>query len=420
MQIKDVAKTTGLSVKTIRFYEERGLITPKVEYRNGRNYREYRESDIEQLNMVAVLRKCLFSIDQIKTMMDHPELTPDVFTEYRIALMTQRELLNHLAEKAETLDPETLEGPEVLARKLTTTASPLPLPHTDTSPHFGRFDPETPEERQAAFVKWQKKYKYRHIRRWLPVAVTVLVLMVMTGVRATERMNVNLEEFIYTKQMLEQDAIGYVRSLSDNDLHVESMVAEWLFYRDATYGLYTTDNSLLEQPESIPNGKEEDMSPEEVLGSVMNNRFRSTFMGDKPRLQNAMKKWVEKSPNLEFRSVEIRSNVFCQTMACAIPVEIKEKPYYLVIYFRQSPVVYALRDMAVWYLFAVFVWGLVFAFSASKGYGFRVHYLRAYGPRGTWNNAIIHIDEKTGEGTMLTQQYNGISSLMRSNNQEKK
>ena len=117
--------------------------------------------------------------------------------------------------------------------------------------------------------------------------------------------------------------------------------------------------------------------------------------------------------------MEIRSNVFRQTMACVIPVEIKENPYYLVIYFRQSPVVYALRDMAVWYLLGAFVWGLVFAFSTSKGYGFRVHYLRTYGPRGTWNNAIIHIDEKTGEGTMLTQQYNGISNLMRSNNQKK-
>ena len=157
MQIKDVSKETGLSIKTIRFYEERGLIHPKLEYRNGKNFRDYREEDIRQLQMVAVLRKCLFSIDQIKTMIDHPELTPDVFTEYRIAVLTQKELLNILAQKAEALDPEALDGPETLARRLTITAKPLPLPAMDMDPHFGKFDAETPEKRQVAFLKWQRQ-----------------------------------------------------------------------------------------------------------------------------------------------------------------------------------------------------------------------------------------------------------------------
>lgn len=419
MQIKDVVKTTGLSVKTIRFYEERGLITPKVEYRNGRNYREYRESDIEQLNMVAVLRKCLFSIDQIKTMMDHPELTPDVFTEYRIALMTQRELLNHLAEKAETLDPETLEGPEVLARKLTTTASPLPLPHTDTSPHFGRFDPETPEERQAAFVKWQKKYKYRHLRRWLPVVVTVLVLMIMTGVRINHQMNFNLELFFETKTTLEQ--MDYVITANIQQHGANCYGERWYFYDDTTYGLFTTSGELLPQAEELiylPS-QEKSANVEQIILDVLQDEFGRAIRGNKSGLQNAMKEWVEQEPNLSYRRVDIRSNVFRQTMACAVPIEIKETPYYLVIYFRQSPLLYSLKGMALWYLCAAFFWGLVFAFSTSKGYGFRVHFMRAYGPRGTWNSAIIHIDEKTGEGTMLTQQYNGISNLMRSDNQEK-
>ena len=87
MQIKDVSLETGLSNKTIRFYEERGLIHPKTEYRNGKHFRDYREEDIETLKMVAVLRKCLFSLEQIKTMLDHPEQTPDVFTEYRLSLI---------------------------------------------------------------------------------------------------------------------------------------------------------------------------------------------------------------------------------------------------------------------------------------------------------------------------------------------
>lgn len=419
MQIKEVSSLTGLSIKTIRFYQERGLISPKTEYRNGKNYRDYQQEDIETLNMIAVFRKCLFSLEQIKTMLEHPELTPDVFTEYRIGILTQKELLSLLAEKAETLDPESLSSPEVLARRLTTTANPLPLPKLDTDPHFGKFDPETPEQRQAAYLKWQKRYQHRHLRRWLPVAATVLVLGILTGIRATERMNFNLERFVDTKQALEQDAFEYVQNLSNNNFHVESMDATWRFYCDATYGLYAMDESLLEQPDSIPNGKAEDMPPEVVLGSVINNRFRSVFMGEKPQLQNAMKKWVEQDPNLRYRQVDIRSNVFRQTMACALPVEIHDAPYYLVIYFRQSPLLYALKDMALWYLCAAFVWGMIFAFGTTRGYGFRVIFLKQYVGRGCWNDAIIHIDEETGESTVLTKGTSGMGNLVRSKRDHK-
>ena len=68
MKIKEVSQRTGLTIKTIRFYEQRGLIAPKQQRSNGRSYRDYQDSDVEQLQMVAVLRKCLFSIEQILTM----------------------------------------------------------------------------------------------------------------------------------------------------------------------------------------------------------------------------------------------------------------------------------------------------------------------------------------------------------------
>lgn len=417
MQIKEVANVTGLSVKTIRFYEERGLIDPKVEYRNGRNYRDYREEDIEMLNMVAVLRKCLFSIEQIKTMIDHPELTPDVFTEYRVALMTQRELLNLLAEKAETMDAESLDGPEVLARRLTTTASPLPLPHTDTSPHFGRFDPETPEERQTAYLRWQKRYKHRHLRRWLPVAATVLALGIMTAVRVTDHMNFNLEQFAETQNILEQ-AVFSITANSDG-LSVESMNEKWHFYDDSTYGLYTLSGELLSQPEQLPSRPSQVETVEQIVLDSVQDRFGSAIRGEKKHLQTVMEKWVEEDLNLSGRRVDIRSNPFQQTMACAVPVEISGDPYYLVICFQQSPLLYGLREMALWYLCAAFAWGMVFAFGTTKGYGFRVIFLKQYVGRGCWNDAIIHIDEESGESTVLTKGTAGMGNLVQSSGRKK-
>lgn len=255
MQIKEVSNQTGLSVKTIRFYEERGLIYPKLTEKNGKKYRDYGQEDLAQLNMVAILRKCLFSIDQIKTMIDHPELTPDVFTEYRISILSQRELLNRLADKAETLDPEGLGGPETLARRLSITASPLPLPSMDMEPHFGKFDRETPEQRQAAFVKWQKRYRYRNVRKYGPMAASVLLV---------------------------------------------------------------------------------------TLGAVL------------------------------------------------VPTE-----FWLLGYLALG-----------------LIWGVVFAIRTSKGYGFQVQYIRSPGPRGTFNDALLSVDEENGNATLLTHQMSGHGNLV--------
>lgn len=39
MKLKEVCEKTGLTQKTIRFYEERGLIAPSHSTKNGRSYR---------------------------------------------------------------------------------------------------------------------------------------------------------------------------------------------------------------------------------------------------------------------------------------------------------------------------------------------------------------------------------------------
>lgn len=417
MQIKDVAQRTGLSIKTIRFYEERGLICPKLEYRNGKNFRDYQEADIRQLQMVAVLRKCLFSIDQIKTMIDHPELTPDVFTEYRIAVMTQRDLLTLLADKAESMDPESLSGPEVLARRLTTTAAPLPLPTTDMAPHFGKFDPETPEQRQAAYLKWQKRYKYRHLRRWLPVGLSALVLLIITAIHVTDHMNFNIEQVIYTKATLEEMEFQSAVTAEDYEW---GKSAKREFYEDTVYGLYTTADVLLPIPDSLPAKTSEarNTAPEIIAANALAAQF-GIDIPEQGNLQKAMEHWVQQGEALAYRGVDIRSNISVQTMACAVPVEIGGENYRLVLFFRQSPILYTFRELAVLYLTVIFIWGIWFAVSTSKGYNFRVIFLRQYVGRGCWNDAIIHIDEESGESTVLTKGSTGSSNLVNTLHQKK-
>ena len=53
MKIKDVEKQVGISKANIRFYEEEGLIHPARNQEN--NYREYSETDVEQLQEIKKL-----------------------------------------------------------------------------------------------------------------------------------------------------------------------------------------------------------------------------------------------------------------------------------------------------------------------------------------------------------------------------
>lgn len=409
MQIKEVSKQTGLSIKTIRFYTERNLVAPKKEERNGRTYKDFSQKDLERLHMIAVLRKCLFSIEQIKTMIDHPELTPDVFSEYREELLTQAELLKVLAEKAVTMDPDTLDGPEVLARKLTHTATPLPLPRRDLDPHFGKLDPETPEERHAAFLKWQKRYKHRHLWRIIPAVIIFLLLTTATVIQANMSASSNIASYIYAKDKLFTTTWAF-----DWDRYADSII---IHETQMVYGLYDTNGELL--PYHIAPGNEtvlKNPSVPEIVEDVMEDEFGTDILYRNEKLDKALAEWIATisfSPHHDHEL--IRSNIFSQTFAFAHSIEINDEPYYLAFYYHTTPLSQVFfKHTGIFYLAALFIYGVVYALSATRGYGFQVRFMRQYGTRGTWNDAIIHIDEKTGKGTMLTKQWGGMSNLMHS------
>lgn len=64
MNINEVAKKTLLSAKSIRFYEEKGIITPPVRAANG--YRQYNQQHIDELILVQQARQVGFSLPESK------------------------------------------------------------------------------------------------------------------------------------------------------------------------------------------------------------------------------------------------------------------------------------------------------------------------------------------------------------------
>lgn len=80
MTIKDAENLTGLTAKSIRLYESKGLVT--VDRNEENDYRNYTEENINQLKRIKVYRYFDFSIDEIKELLnDTPETVSDKIQE---------------------------------------------------------------------------------------------------------------------------------------------------------------------------------------------------------------------------------------------------------------------------------------------------------------------------------------------------
>ncbi|MDO8983197.1 Cu(I)-responsive transcriptional regulator [Cypionkella sp.] len=66
MNIAEVAKAAGLPAKTIRYYEDIGLIQPK---RSENGYRAFAESDLHKLAFVGRARSLGFSIVECRALL---------------------------------------------------------------------------------------------------------------------------------------------------------------------------------------------------------------------------------------------------------------------------------------------------------------------------------------------------------------
>ena len=64
MQIGEVAEQTGLSLRTIRYYEEVGLVTPSARTTGG--FRLYSETDVARLRLVRRMKPLEFSLEEMK------------------------------------------------------------------------------------------------------------------------------------------------------------------------------------------------------------------------------------------------------------------------------------------------------------------------------------------------------------------
>ncbi len=105
MKIGDLARSGGVSVETIRFYQRRGLLS---EPPRGTGARRYTSGDLERLRSIRAAQTAGFTLEEIATLLDlgHDDRTAArALAEARIAaidekiatLKTMRAALKNLA-----------------------------------------------------------------------------------------------------------------------------------------------------------------------------------------------------------------------------------------------------------------------------------------------------------------------------------
>jgi len=104
MKIRDAATQTDLTEKTIRYYEEIGLVIPM---RRENGYRDFSEQDVHKLKFLARSRKLGFSVDDCRQLLslysDRKRASKDVKRIAEAHLSEIEMKINELSNMQETL-----------------------------------------------------------------------------------------------------------------------------------------------------------------------------------------------------------------------------------------------------------------------------------------------------------------------------
>ncbi len=118
LKVGQLARRTGLTVRTLHHYDEIGLLTPSARSPSG--YRLYDDADVARLQRIVALRQLGFSLDHVRACLDDPAWSPARVLRLRLdalrgELEEQRRLLHKLEHVADRLDSaETVTVDEFL------------------------------------------------------------------------------------------------------------------------------------------------------------------------------------------------------------------------------------------------------------------------------------------------------------------
>lgn len=121
MQIGEIAERVGLSLRTIRFYEEAGLVIPDA--RSSGGFRLYSESAVARFELIKRMKPLGFSVEEIGELLGILDVLGDrADTAARHAALERlEEVRARVVERLEELEAKT-EAARGFARDLSAIA----------------------------------------------------------------------------------------------------------------------------------------------------------------------------------------------------------------------------------------------------------------------------------------------------------
>ncbi len=88
MKVGELAKRTGVSVRTLHYYDEIGLLAPS--HHSDTGHRLYAAGAIVRLQQIKSLRQLGFSLEEIRACLDRPDFSPHRVIELHIARLREQ------------------------------------------------------------------------------------------------------------------------------------------------------------------------------------------------------------------------------------------------------------------------------------------------------------------------------------------
>jgi DNA-binding transcriptional MerR regulator len=102
LKVGELARRTGLTIRTLHHYDEIGLLKPSLHTAAG--HRLYTATDIARLQQVLSLRQLGFSLEQVRDCLDRPGFSPlEVIRLHIVRLREQIDLQQRLCAGLETV-----------------------------------------------------------------------------------------------------------------------------------------------------------------------------------------------------------------------------------------------------------------------------------------------------------------------------
>ncbi len=205
MRISDVAKLTGVTVRTLHYYDEIGLLKPSEVTEAG--YRVYSDTDLEVLQQVLFFRELDFPLEDIRRIMQNPAY------EKESALRKQKELLLQKRNRLDSLIAlvdKTLKGERDMS--------------------FRQFDTTEMEETR-------KKYAAEVKQRWGATAAYAEYEKKSASTSDAQQKMLDGEGAMILSEF------GKNRSLAPDSAEAQALVKRWQAYITSNY--YTCTKEIL-------------------------------------------------------------------------------------------------------------------------------------------------------------------------------